>query len=62
MLEIENTSESDPYSYEATTAVATQFVEHHTGIAKVMSSNPVEVEFFFWQLLELLQNCEDHFH
>ena len=47
MLEIENTSESDPYSYEATIAVATQLVEHHTSIVKVMSSNPVEVNIFF---------------
>ena len=32
-----------------------QLVEHHTGIAEVMSSNPVEALIFFFRLL--LSNC-----
>ena len=44
-----------------------QSVEHRTDmIAVVMGSNPVEASAFFsglsWQLLKLLNNCEDHFH
>ena len=43
-----------------------QLVEHRTGNAKVIGSNPVEVLFFFGltlQLLQLLHNCHDHsFH
>ena len=40
-----------------------QLVEHCTGNAKVLGSNPVEARFFFrviLQLLKLLHNCDDH--
>ena len=71
-------SESDPHIYEATKAVAkpiknilrlqcsfsSQVVEHRTGIAKVMGSNPVQSLSIFsglsLQRLCLLHNCEDH--
>ena len=40
-------------------------VEHRTGIAEVIGSNPVETSDFFsglsLQLFKLLHNCEDHF-
>ena len=32
-----------------------QLVEHHTGIAEMMGSNPVEALIFFFRLL--LSNC-----
>ena len=42
-----------------------QLVEHRTGIAEVMGSNPVEALIFFFQaslfqLLKLEIHCEDH--
>ena len=37
-----------------------QLVEHRTGIAEVMGSNPVGASEFF--LLKLLHNFEGHFH
>ena len=40
-----------------------QLVEHHTGIAEVTGSNPVEALIFFqalFQLLKLEIHCEDH--
>ena len=40
--------------------VIAQLVEHRTGIAEVMDSYPVEASDFFYGLLKLLHNCEDH--
>ena len=41
-----------------------QLVEHHTGIAEVTGSNPVEALIFFqassFQLLKLEIHCKDH--
>ena len=44
-----------------------QLVEYRICIAEVMGSNPVEASEFVsglpnLQLLQLLHNCEDHFH
>ena len=38
-----------------------QLVEHRTGIAEVMGSNPIEASDFFSEL-SLLHNCKDQFH
>ena len=41
-----------------------QLVEHRTGIAEVMGSNPIEALIFFWLLLSNCLNwkvnCDDH--
>ena len=41
-----------------------QLVEHHTGIAEVTGSNPVEALIFFWLLFSNCLNwkiyCDDH--
>ena len=41
-----------------------QLVEHRTGIAEVMGSNPLKCQNFFWALFVTasLHNCEDLFH
>ena len=45
-------------------AIIAQLVEHRTGIAEVMGSNPVETLIFFQasfiQLLKLEVYCDDH--
>ena len=60
-------SESDIRSCEATFKAIAQLLEHRTGIAEVMGSNPVETSRFFsgltlQLLLKLLHNYEDRFH
>ena len=62
VLQIENTSESDPRSYEATKAVAKKAQKtfqhtalQYTSIMEVMGSNPIEASEFLGGLsLQLL--------
>ena len=57
-VQVENTSESDPHSYEATKGwgfnrmrtqqgFIAQLEEHHTCIMEVMGSNPIETSESF---------------
>ena len=50
-------------NFNARCGFIAQLVEHRTGIAKVMDSNPVEVLNFFWLLSNCLNwkiYCDDH--